>query len=131
MAQAYFETDYLLIHLDETGKVIIAEWRLPPTSQEFRNGMDILANALAHFNLGKVIFDTLCLGVLLESDQEWVSRDWYGRVIKAGYSQVAFIVPADVFTRMSVDETVSRTPDRIPTAYFDNMETATDWIKQF
>jgi len=128
--QTYFEKDFVIIGYDETNKLIVAEWKIPPTSQEFRNCMDVLIEALTHFNTGKVIFDTLYLGILPESDQEWVSSDWYGRAVKAGYSRVAFVLPHDVFTDMFVKETVKRTSNRIPTAYFDNRPAAIDWLKK-
>jgi hypothetical protein len=131
MAQPHFEKDYLAIRYDEPHRVIIATWKIPPTSQEFRSGMDILVNALSHFNTGKVIFDTRCLGIVLETDQVWTSRDWYRRAIKAGYSQVAFVMPIDSFTHMAVVETTERTPDRIPTAYVDTMTAAMIWIRTF
>ena len=129
--QIYFKEDFFVINYDQINKIIIAEWKIPPTSQEFRNCMEVMINALQHFNTGKVVFDTLALGVLLDADQEWVSSDWYGRAVEAGYAQVAFVLSHDVFTKMFVEETVKRTTDRIPTAYFDNRSEAIDWINNF
>ncbi|HEY8937851.1 MAG TPA: hypothetical protein VIM65_21650 [Cyclobacteriaceae bacterium] len=129
--QTYFEQDFFKIYYDKTNKIIITEWRLPPTSQEFREGMDVVIKALQYFNVSKVIFDTVAMGVVLEADQEWISSDWYGRAVKAGYSQVAFVLPKDVFTDMCVKETVELTTDRIPTAYFESRSEAIDWMNEF
>jgi hypothetical protein len=129
--QIYFEEDFFVIHYDKINKIIIAEWRIPPTSQEFRNGMEVMIDAIKHFNTGKVVFDTLALGVLFDADQEWVSSDWYGRAVEAGYAQVAFVLLPDGFTKMFVEETVKRTTDRIPTAYFNSRSAAIDWINNF
>ena len=128
--QNYFEKDFVIIGYDDPNHVIVVEWKIPPTSQEFRDCMDVVIEALIHFSTGKVIFDTLYLGILPESDQVWISNDWYGRAVKADYSRVAFVLPRDVFTDMFVKETVKRTTDRIPTAYFDNRPAAIDWIKK-
>jgi hypothetical protein len=126
--QTYFEEDFFVIKYHKANQVIIGEWRIPPASEEFKNCMNVMIEALQHFNTGKVVFDTLALGVLLDTDQEWISSDWYKRAVKAGYSQVAFVLPPDVFTQMFVEETVNRTTDRIPTAYFEDRSAALDWI---
>jgi len=129
--QIYFEEDFFVIQYDKVKKIIIAQWKIPPTSQEFRNSMEVMIDAIQHFNTGKIVFDTLALGALLDADQEWVSFDWYGRAVEAGYAQVAFVLSPDVFTKMFVEETVKRTTDRIPTAYFDNKLAAVEWINNF
>ncbi|HTJ50066.1 MAG TPA: hypothetical protein VL443_11465 [Cyclobacteriaceae bacterium] len=124
----YFQKDFLIIYYDEVNRIVVSKWEIPPASQEFRNGMDVLIEALIHFNTGKVIFDTVYLGALLDSDQTWISRNWYERAVRAGYSQVAFVIPQEVFTQMFVIEAVNQTINRIPTAYFHNMKEAIDWI---
>ena len=129
--QTYFNEDFVAIYYDKTNRVIVVESKMPPTSQQFRNGMEMLIEALQYFSTGKVIFDALFLGVLLYSDQQWISHDWYGRAIKAGYLQVALVFPRNVFTNMFVKETVERTTDRIPTAYFNNRSAAIDWMNKF
>jgi len=129
--QTYFEKDFFVIYYDETNRVIVAEWKIPPASEEFKNCMDVMIEAFQHFNTGKVVFDTLALGILLEADQEWISSDWYGRAVEAGYSQVAFVLSPDVFTKMFVEETVERIADRIPTSFFNSRAEAVDWINKF
>jgi hypothetical protein len=124
----YFEKDFFAVYFNDVDQIIIAEWRIPPTSQEFREGMNVVIDALQFFNCGRIIFDTVTLGVVLEADQDWISTDWYGRAIKAGYAQVAFILPPDIITDMCVRETVELTTNRIPTAYFEDRSAAVDWI---
>jgi hypothetical protein len=127
----FFEKDFFAVYVDESDEIIIAEWKIPPTSQEFRNGLDVMIDALQFFDTGKIVFDASALGILLESDQDWISSDWYGRAIVAGYSQVAFVLPTDILTNMCERETVKLTAHRIPTAYFNNMSAAIDWINKF
>ncbi|HEY8937848.1 MAG TPA: hypothetical protein VIM65_21635 [Cyclobacteriaceae bacterium] len=128
--QTYFEKDFFVISCDKNNEVIVVEWKTPPTSQEFKDSMNVVVEALQYFNTGKVIFDTVALGVLLDADQEWISSDWYVRAVKVGYSRVAFVLPKDAFTDMFVKETVKRTSDRIPTAYFENRMAAIEWMNE-
>jgi len=129
--EPYFEKDFFAAYFDESDKIIIAEWKIPPTSQEFRNSLNVMIDALQFFNTGKIVFDTLALGALLEADQEWISSDWFGRAVEAGYSKVAFVLSPDVFTKMFVEETVERIANRIPTSFFNSRAEAVDWINKF
>ena len=127
--QNYFETDYVTVNYDKGNNLIILKWIVAPTSDEFREGLNSLIAAMEHFKTGKLVTDTTYLGTIHPADQQWSATEWVQGAIKVGYSQIAIIIPADVFTQMSVEDTMSQVDNPLPFAHFDNMETAIDWIK--
>ena len=129
--QNYFETDYLDISYDKGNHAIIHRWIVAPTSAELREGFNMTIVAMKQFNTGKIVWDTRYMGTLHPDDQHWAATEYYSNALMAGYSHAAFIIPADIFTQMSVEDTMSQLSSAFPTAYFDSMEEAIDWIKQF
>jgi len=127
--QNYFETDYVTVGYDKGNNLIILNWIVAPTSDEFREGLNSLIAAMEHFKTGKLVTDTTYLGTIHPADQQWSATEWVQGAIKVGYSQIAIIIPADVFTQMSVEDTMSQVDNPLPFAHFDNMEAAIDWIK--
>ena len=131
--QNHFEKDYITIWYDKVNHLIVGKWKAEPTSAEFREGLNSLISAIEHFKTGKLIIDTTYLGVIHPDDQDWSVVEWGQRALKAGYSQTALIISSNIFTQMSVEETMNQFQEENPFsfAYFNNMEDAIDWIKQF
>jgi len=128
--QNYFETDYVTIGYDKDNHIIVHRWIVAPTSAELREGANMTISAMKQFKTGKVVWDTRNMGTLHPDDQHWAATEYYNNARKAGYSQAAFIIPSDIFTQMSVEDTMSQVENIFLSAYFDNMESAEEWIKQ-
>lgn len=128
--QLYFESDYFIVKYSKATHAVINKWITTPTSAEFREGMEALLQAMIHYKASKIVSDTTCMGALLPEDQEWAASHWYLRAVKAGFSHNAIIIPADIFTEMSVHATLDSIEDIVTTVrYFDNIEDAMVWIK--
>ncbi|MEO7989435.1 MAG: hypothetical protein ABI663_07840 [Chryseolinea sp.] len=129
--QNYFGKDFVTIGYDKANHVVVLKWIVPPTSDEFREGLYSLLAALEHFKTGKIITDVSYLGTIHPNDQRWSATEWLQSALKVGYSHIAIIMPSDVFTQMSVEDTMNQVDSPLPSAYFDNMEAAFDWINSF
>ncbi|HEY8937539.1 MAG TPA: hypothetical protein VIM65_20075 [Cyclobacteriaceae bacterium] len=129
--QNYFEKDYVSVRYNKANHIIISSWLIPPTSTEFREGMNATIKALEHFKTGKVIWDTYQLGVLHPDDQHWAATEHYNNALKVGYSHAVLLIPEDILTQMSIDDTVSQVQNLIPINYSPTMEAAVEWLKQF
>ncbi|AYB32037.1 STAS/SEC14 domain-containing protein [Chryseolinea soli] len=127
--QLFFETDYIIISYDKANQVLVGKWKIAPTSAEFREGMNSLIAAMEHFKTGKILTDTTYLGTIHPNDQRWSATEWKQRATKVGYSKIAIIIPADVFTQMAVEDTINQLESPLLFAYFNNTEDAIDWIK--
>ncbi|HTJ52231.1 MAG TPA: hypothetical protein VL443_22370 [Cyclobacteriaceae bacterium] len=127
--QNHFETDYVTTAYDKANHVVILKWKVAPTSVEFREGLDSIISAMEHFKTGKLIADTTHLGAIHPDDQEWSTTVWAQKAVSAGYSKLALVIPSDIFTKMSVEDTMNMDKTETPSAYFDTIDAAIDWIK--
>lgn len=123
----YFNSDYKRIEYDEEHRVLIATWKVAPTSEEFRSGMMAMLDAMKQFNTGRLVYDVVPLGVLLEEDSIWAATEWREKAIALGRSKVAFVLPDDVFTVMSVESMMEKEDREVSIAYFKRMEDAIRW----
>jgi hypothetical protein len=126
----YYEKDSFIIRYDEGNHLLIHAWKVAPTSQEFREGSNIVIAAFEHFKTGKLIGDVRQLGAVQLDDQQWILSDWIPQARKAGFSCSAVIVSQDIFTQMTL-EGMSGHMEDLSSKHFDNMKDAVDWIKQF
>lgn len=130
--QQYFETKFISIGYSKECHAVVAAWKTPPTSSEFRIGMDHILQGMIHFKTGKVVGDTIYMGAVHPDDQAWVASHWYSRAEKAGFSHNAIIVPSDIFIEMSVESILNQVQNNVTVnAYFPNKEEAIAWINQF
>ena len=124
--ETYLQKDYIIIKYDNNNRVLILEWLKISTSLEFREGMNALIPAMEHFKAGKLICCLTNAGALHPDDQQWVASDWHSRALAVGHSHVAIILARDIFVQISIEASMGNVA--LPTAYFDNMEDAIDWI---
>jgi hypothetical protein len=128
----YFEKDYLTIGYDKSCHAIIAEWKIPATSEELKVGLLEHIPAMEHYKTTKIISDTVGLGALHPDDTQWTITDWFPKASKIGWSHWALIVPQDVFTQISMENPVDNAVNNnVVQSFFDDMEMAKEWIKKF
>jgi hypothetical protein len=126
--EIYFDTDYITVKYDEVYHILIVTWKLPTTSPEFREGMMAMLEATKHYKAGRMVSDVVNLGAILEEDRIWAATEWRAHAVPAGHSRVAFILPEDIFTTMSMDDMLSMADNDVSTAYFNRMEDAIRWV---
>ncbi len=124
----FFEKDYIEIKYSREDHILVLKWLAWPVSAEYREGMNTLIDAMKHFKTGKLIFNLTNAGALHPNDQKWSVFDWHDRAVKAGQSHIALIIASDIFIQIAAEDTMKDVT--LPTASFDNMEAAIDWLKQ-
>ncbi|HTJ53264.1 MAG TPA: hypothetical protein VL443_27605 [Cyclobacteriaceae bacterium] len=130
--ELYFEKDYLTIGYDKSCNSIIAVWKVPATSEEFRTGLLAHLPAMEHYKTTKIISDTVGLGAIHPDDTQWTITDWYPQASKIGWSHWGLIIPHDVFTQMAMEDPIDNAVNNnVVQSFFDNIETAKEWIKKF
>lgn len=76
--------------------------------------------------------DTRLFTALTSADQEWAVADWNPRALAAGLQRIAFLIPTNVFGRMSVTDTLRKSDaagQTLETALFDSVEAARAWLR--
>ena len=123
---------FIKLDYDQNIDCIVSEWLTPPTSSEFREGMHASIEMMKEFKTGKLISDTTNLGAMSPEDMEWSSTEWVAEALKVGYHKFACILPQDIFTLMSVQETMDKVkPDQlVDVKYFSDRKEAEKWMKK-
>ena len=64
-----------------------------------------------------------------QSDQDWATGDWFPRVLAAGLTRMALVVPKSGLAQMNVEAIMSRVPGmKLDMAYFATIEEAGLWL---
>jgi hypothetical protein len=126
--EIYFDTDYKRIEYSAAHHVLIATWKVTPTSAEFRTGMMTMLSAIEHFKTGRLVYDATHSGAILEEDRTWAATEWQALAIAAGHSKVAFLLPDDVFTNMTMEDIMEKADKHVSFAYFSRKEDAIQWV---
>ncbi|HEY8933612.1 MAG TPA: hypothetical protein VIM65_00255 [Cyclobacteriaceae bacterium] len=129
METTFFQKDYITIKYHNEHHILILEWLNVTTSSEFREGMNVVLEAMQYFKTGKLVCCLTKASALHPDDQQWVAVDWHNRALTIGHSHVAIVLAQDIFSTMAVEDTMSNVV--LPTSYFDNLNNAIDWIIQF
>ena len=80
----------------------------------------------------KLLYDTRGLKVMSQGIQDWINEVWFPEANNLGVSHMAFIVPENIFGKISMEQTNSKKEKvgKINIDYFGNMSTAKDWLKK-
>ena len=126
----YYDQDYVVVYYNADANAIVMRWKAASTSEEYRAALNALLAAIEHFKTGKVIAHTTHLGTIHPDDQTWSVTEWTIKAISAGYSHLAIVLPTEIFTKMSVEETMGQVTEILRFSYFEGMDAAIGWIKQ-
>jgi hypothetical protein len=100
--------------------------------QYYRDTMDKGLALLKEKKASKWLADMREQKVLSQEDQTWTVQDWTPRSVKAGIRHTAFVIPASALGQMSLKRILSKVGEiEIVMAYFDNLEEARIWLRNF
>ena len=105
------------------------EWQGWARTPEFQAANDALIHAITEHRGSRVLGDSRRMGVIQESDQDWVNRDWFPRILAAGLRRMALVLPESDLAKMNIDELVGRVPgSQLDVAYFATLGEARKWL---
>jgi len=104
------------------------EWQGWARPAEFRAANDALVQAITDHQATRVLGDSRRIKVIQKSDQDWVNGDWFPRILAAGLTRMAMVLPESGLAKMNIDEMVSRVADRLDVAYFATLGEAREWL---
>lgn len=127
--KTYFDSELVRIKHDSNNNIIIATWKTPSTSEEYRSGMTTVLQSIKDLGTGRVVFDCVAVGAISPADQEWTIENFHFPALQYGYSHAAIVLHGDIFTKMSVEAIVNEV-DNLKSKYFSNTQDAIEWIIQ-
>jgi hypothetical protein len=116
------------VRWDAESQAAFIRWQGWAKPEEFRAANDALVEAIKDHGATRVLGDAGQMKVIQQSDQDWVNRDWFPRVLAAGLTRLAMVVPASGLAKMNIDAMVSRVADQLDVAYFATLGEARAWL---
>lgn len=122
-------TNVYNIYFDKELDAVTMVWNGYSTSEQFREGTELMLNELIHNGSSKVLADLREMILIGMEDQKWLETRFLPRAIKFGFKQIAIITPNSYFNKVAV-ESVSYKVDKekLTISFFDSLEQATQWL---
>lgn len=117
------------ISFDPAINSVVMEWRGYATSQEFKEGTELMLNILMKHGTFKVLADIKDMTIISLEDQEWLNTVFLPRATQFGFKAIAIVKPDHYFNRVAV-ESISYKVDqnKLAITFFENVEDARKWI---
>jgi hypothetical protein len=109
----------------------MVQWQGYATSSQFRKIAESQLQLMEEYSYNKILTDNTNMKVVSMEDQEWIVNNWLPRALKAGYIACATITSKDYFSRIAIENVITKVGDQLTVQYFDNVEDAADWLKNF
>lgn len=124
-------TNVYTIYYEPNLGCVVMEWDGYATSNEFREGTEIMLNTLVKNDCHKVLADIKDMVLIGMDDQQWLETQFLPRAIRFGFRACAIVKPSNYFNKVAV-ETVSYKVDKekLLINFFDTLEEAKDWLGQ-
>jgi hypothetical protein len=118
------------IYFDEEAGCVVMEWNGYATSEQFKQGTELMLNTLIQNNSNKVLADVKDMVLIGMEDQQWLDTQFLPRAVKFGFKAIAIIKPDSYFNKVAV-ESISYKVDKGKLAinFFDNVADAKNWLK--
>ncbi|HEY9049258.1 MAG TPA: hypothetical protein VIN08_25325 [Ohtaekwangia sp.] len=99
------------------------------TLDELKKIVEYEFEMFTHYALKKCIVNLREITVYPVGGQEYIKTVWFPWVVKHGLQVLAFVVPDDVFTKMSIQAAHASGMQLMMTKYFQNSLDAQHWVK--
>jgi hypothetical protein len=130
MQKLVYQNAVLDIFIHKNAGAVILQWKNPPTSAEFRQGLSKGLATLQEHKLHKWIGDCTFLGAIDQADQEWSNSVWFPQALGAGITKMGVIVSDDIFNQLSVEEIMNKVEGTgFTSQYFPVLSQAVAWME--
>lgn len=119
----------LELSYDEEIEAVLMQWKGFLSSGSFHEANEKVLSLLKTKNSSKIVADLRNMKIIKLADQEWLSKSWFPRIIKAGLSVVAIVESDDYFNRLTVRHITETVNDQIIVKNFSTYLGARNWIR--
>lgn len=117
-----------IVRWDTRSQAAHMEWQGWAAPAEFRAANDALVQAIQDHHSSRVLGDSRQIKVIQKTDQDWVNGDWFPRILEAGLTRMALVIPVSGLAKMNIDDLVGRVANRLDVAYFATLDEARTWL---
>ncbi len=125
-----FESENIIIERDDNLKCLIQNWKGFATSEKFREGIQKSIDLFKDKKLDKILSNTKDFGMVKKEDTEWVNSYSMPLLIKNGLRYMAFVVPSNVFSQMSVENFKKEMAGPVELRFYEDVAKAKEWMAE-
>ncbi|MEO6540570.1 MAG: STAS/SEC14 domain-containing protein [Ferruginibacter sp.] len=123
-------TETYNIYFDPEINAVVMEWDGYATSNQFKEGTELMLNTLIKNNCIKVLADIKDMVLIGMEDQQWLDQHFLPRAIEFGFKALAIIKPEHYFNKVAVESISYKVDkDKLAINFFDNVEEAKAWLR--
>lgn len=117
------------VYYDELLKCVVMQWQGYATSNEFREGTELMLNTLISNKCSGVLADISKMVIISQEDQRWLETNFLPRAVRFGFKKIALIKPASYFNKVAIETINSKiNKDQLTLEIFDNVDDAKSWL---
>jgi flagellar biosynthesis GTPase FlhF len=130
MSKAVLQDDTAYtIEWDDDIEAVVHTWEEFTSGQEFRDGCEALLDAIKRKNADRILVDTRGIQAHDDDDQAWLEEQWVPRVIDAGVSYAATLIPDSAIAEMDMEELMTELEEYDYTTMMTaDMDEAREWV---
>lgn len=122
------KTDTHHIYYDQQVNSVVMEWYGYATSNQFKEGTELMLNTLIKNNAHKVLADIKRMVIIGTEDQEWLEKDFIPRAIQFGFKSIAIVRPDSYFNKVAVENVSINVHKKLNIRLFDDTGQASEWL---
>jgi hypothetical protein len=122
-----FESQAVRLDYNTQLKLLTQVWTGFATSEQFREGIDKTVDFASKNSIKAIISDTRAQKVVKPEDTSYAASVM-PKLFQSGLKAMAFVMPQDVFTKMSLNRFSKEQEAPSQVQYFGNMADAEQWV---
>lgn len=120
----------VVVKWDPTSKSVCIEWQGWANPTEFAAANEAGLRALTEHHTSRWLADLRNLKAIQQSDQDWITMDWFPRLLAAGLTRMALVNAKSGLAMMNIRDILARVPitTTLEVEYFATVDEAREWL---
>lgn len=117
------------IYFDQTIDAVVMDWSGYATSDQFKEGTELMLNTLICNGSFKVLADIRSMSVIAGEDQQWLNSRFLPRATDFGFKVIAIVRPEHYFNKVAVESIAQKIDgNKLAVKFFDTRSQAQQWL---
>ncbi|MBW3545578.1 MAG: hypothetical protein KY428_08295 [Bacteroidetes bacterium] len=123
-----YDKPYLVIEYNASKKLLIQNWKGFANSAQFREGIEKSIEIFKQRSVMRLLSNTKESALVKKEDTDWAATYAVGQMLQHGLKTMAFIIPTNAFTQMSVKNFSGLAGGVLQQQFFDDIDKAFEWL---
>jgi len=123
-----YQQSFICLQYNQELACLTQHWKGFASSSQFRQAIQETVHYVESKGIDKLISNTKDFAGVKKEDTDWVANVATPKMVQKGLKTMAFIVPTNVFTQVSVNNFKNKADELLQIQYFDDLQTAHQWL---